>query len=88
MSDTPGEAEVREVLAAFQAEALTLPADADLIDSRLITSLTFITAVQNLIDVSGREPDLDAVPIERLRTIGGLAEVFYARDAQAAQVSE
>lgn len=88
MSDKPGELQVREVLATFQDEALSLPADADLIDSRLITSLSFITLVQNLIDVSGREPDLDAVPIERLRTIAGLAEVFYTRDPQAVQVNE
>lgn len=86
MTEVPGEAQVREVLAAYQQEATILPSDADLIDSRLITSLQFITAIQGLIDASGREPDLDAIPVERLRTISGLAEIFFARDARAGEL--
>jgi hypothetical protein len=88
MSEQDGEAQVRKVLADFAPDVLDLPADEDLIDSRLINSLTFITCIQNLIDVSGREPDLDAVPIERLRTIGGLTEVFFASEAQGQRVPE
>ncbi len=66
-----------------------LPAGEDLINSRAIDSLTFITVVQNLIDISGREPDLEAVPIDEasLRTIGGLAEVFFSADVYAGQAA-
>ena len=87
MSNDDGEAQVREVLATFHEGLLTLPSDADLIDSRLINSLTFITFIQNLIDVSGHEPDLDAVPIAKLRTIAGLTEIFFGSDAPAEQVA-
>ncbi len=88
MDEKHGEAKVREALVAFCAKLQDLPADHDLIESRLINSLTFITCVQHLIDFSGVEPDLDAVPIEKLRTIKGLAEIFFPAEARAAQMSE
>lgn len=87
MSDKKGEAQVREVLAGIRADLRNLPAGEDLINSRAIDSLTFITVVQNLIDVSGREPDLEAVPIDSLRTIAGLAEVFFGADVYAGQAA-
>lgn len=83
-----GEAQVRQVLSTFHEDLLDLPADVDLIDSRLINSLAFITFMQDLIDASGREPDLDAVPIAKLRTVQGLVEIFFGSDAPAAQVVE
>jgi len=88
MNNGNGEAQVREVLSAFHEDLLNLPADVDLIDSRLINSLAFITFMQNLIDVSGREPDLDAVPIAKLRTIEGLVEIFFGADEPAVRVAE
>jgi hypothetical protein len=88
MNNDNGEAQVREVLSAFHEDLLNLPADVDLIDSRLINSLAFITFMQNLIDASGREPDLDAVPIAKLRTIEGLVEIFFGSEAAVAQVAE
>jgi len=88
MSNDHGEAQIRKVLSTFHEDLLNLPADVDLIDSRLINSLTFITFIQNLIDVSGCEPDLDAVPIAKLRTIDGLAEVFFGANATAGQVAQ
>jgi hypothetical protein len=87
MSDKNGEPKVREVLVGFREELRTLPSGEDLIDSRLIDSLTFIAVVQSLIDVSGREPDLENVPIARLRTINGLAEIFFGSELAAAQVA-
>lgn len=87
MSNDNGEAQVREVLSTFHADLLNLPADVDLIDSRLINSLAFITFMQNMIDASGREPDLDSVPIAKLRTIEGLVEIFFGADEPAAQVA-
>lgn len=87
MSNGNGEAQVREVLSTFHEDLRNLPADADLIDSRLINSLAFITFMQDLIDASGREPDLDAVPIAKLRTIEGLVEIFFGSDAPAAQIA-
>lgn len=88
MSNGNGEAQVREVLSTFHEDLRNLPADVDLIDSRLINSLAFITFMQNLIDASGQEPDLDAVPIAKLRTIEGLVEIFFGSDTPAAQVAE
>lgn len=88
MSDKKGEAQVRTALAGIREELRDLPAGEDLISSRAIDSLTFITFVQNLIDISGREPDLEAVPIDSLRTIRGLAEIFFGSDVYAGQVSE
>lgn len=87
MNDSHGEDRVRTVLATICPDVLTLPADDDLIDSRLINSLTFITCIQNLVEASGREPDLDSVPIKRLRTIGGLAEVFFPAGEPGEQVA-
>jgi len=88
MSNGDGEAQVRQALSTFHEDLLTLPADVDLIDSRLINSLAFITLIQNLIDASGCEPDLDAVPIAKLRTIDGLVEIFFGSDAPARQVTQ
>ncbi|MFG1811846.1 hypothetical protein [Streptomyces sp. NPDC049040] len=88
MSNGNGEAQVREVLSTFHEDLLKLPADVDLIDSRLINSLAFISFMQKLIDVSGREPDLDAVPIAKLRTIQGLVEIFFGSDAPAGQAAQ
>jgi hypothetical protein len=88
MSNDNGEAQVREVLSVFHKDLLDLPADVDLIDSRLINSLAFITFMQDMIDASGREPDLDSVPIAKLRTIGGLVEVFFGADEPVAQGAE
>lgn len=88
MSNGNGEVQVREVLSTFHEDLLNLPADQDLIDSRLINSLAFITFMQQLIDVSGREPDLDAVPIAKLRTIDGLVEIFFGSEAPAVQGAE
>jgi hypothetical protein len=88
MSDKNGEAQVREVLAGIREELRELPADEDLISSRAIDSLTFITVVSNLIDISGCDPDLDSVPITSLRTIRGLAEVFFESDVRAGQAAE
>ncbi|WP_017571400.1 hypothetical protein [Nocardiopsis halotolerans] len=76
-SQTRGEAQVREVLATFRAELRSLPGDEDLINTRRIDSLTFISVVTALIDRSGRDIDLEAVSTARLRTITGLAEEFY-----------
>jgi len=88
MSNGNGEAQIRKVLSTFHEDLLTLPSHVDLIDSRLINSLAFITFMQQLIDVSGREPDLDAVPIAKLRTIEGLVEIFFSSDAPAGQVAQ
>ncbi|AUH44415.1 acetyl xylan esterase [Streptomyces sp. CMB-StM0423] len=88
MSNGNGEAQIREVLSTFHPELVNIPADVDLIDSRLINSLAFITFMQNLIDATGREPDLDSVPIGKLRTIEGLTEIFFGSDAPSAQVAE
>lgn len=88
MSDEKGEALVREVLVGFREELRDLPAGEDLIDSRAINSLTFISVVQSLIDTSGRDPDLEDIPITSLRTINGLAEIFFGSDLHAGQVSK
>ncbi|MFC4147957.1 hypothetical protein ACFO0M_16995 [Micromonospora mangrovi] len=88
MSNSNGEAQVREVLSTFHKDLVNLPADVDLIDSRLINSLAFISFMQDLIDASGREPDLDAVPIAKLRTIEGLVEIFFGSDEPVAQGAE
>jgi hypothetical protein len=88
MSASEGESRVRAVLAGFREELRDIPAGDDLIDSRLINSLTFITIIQSLIDISGRDPDLDAVPIASLRTISGLTEIFFEPDVQCDKVPE
>jgi acyl carrier protein len=55
----------------------SLPNDEDLIGARHIDSLTFISVVTALSSRSGRDFNLETISTTRLRTITGLAEMFY-----------
>ncbi|MFJ5233202.1 hypothetical protein ACIQBJ_25325 [Kitasatospora sp. NPDC088391] len=85
MSNDQGESQVRKLLSAVHEDLLTVPADVDLAESRLVNSLKFMSIIQDLIDISGRAPDLDAIPMTKLRTIAGLTEVFFGPEPAAAQ---
>jgi hypothetical protein len=71
------ERQVRDVLASYKSDLRDRPADEDLISSRQVDSLTFVSILTGLIDRSGRDVDLDRIGGTELRTITGLARVFY-----------
>jgi acyl carrier protein len=71
------EKEVREVLAGFRAELRDWPGDEDLISSRQLDSLIFVSVLIALEERSGREVDPGEAPGAKLRTIDGLTELFY-----------
>ena len=71
------EEQVRDVLGTFRDELRERPSDEDLINSRHIDSLTFVSIVHGLIERSGRDVDLETVASAHLRTINGLARVFF-----------
>lgn len=76
--ESDAEGQVRDVLGTFRAELRDRPSDEDLINTRNIDSLTFISVVYSLIERSGRDVDLESVASARLRTINGLAWVFFS----------
>ncbi len=78
--------QVRDVLAGFRAELLDCPADEDLISSRQLDSLIFVSVLIALEERSGREVDPGQAPSGELRTIRGLAGVFYGPQASAKAV--
>jgi hypothetical protein len=71
------EARVRDVLGTFRAELRDRPSDEDLINTRHIDSLTFVSVLHSLIERSGRDVDVESVGSARLRTIRGMARVFF-----------
>jgi acyl carrier protein len=71
------EQQVRDVLASYRSELRDRPGDEDLIGTRQVDSLTFVSILTGLIDRSGRDVDLDRIGGTELRTIAGLARVFY-----------
>ena len=75
--ESDAEEQVRDVLGTFRAELRDRPSDEDLISTRHVDSLTFISVVYSLIERSGRDVDLESVASVRLRTINGLAKVFF-----------
>jgi hypothetical protein len=83
----PGaEQQVRDVLGSYKPELRDRPADEDLISSRQVDSLTFVSILTGLIDRSGRDVDLDRIGGTELRTITGLARVFYGPAGDQAAV--
>ena len=81
------ERQVRDVLAGFRAELLDWSADEDLISSRMLDSLVFVSVLIALEERSGREVDPGQAPSAELRTIRGLAGVFYGAQDHAKAVS-
>lgn len=71
------EEQVREVLGSLRAELRGRPSQEDLISSRQLDSLLFVSVLYGLEERSGREVDLDRLGGSELRTIRGLAHAFF-----------
>ena len=78
MTGHDAEQEVRSCLAGFVDDADASGRDEDLIATRTVSSLVFMSLIYTLEERSGREVDLESARPEQLRTIAGLSGLYFA----------
>ncbi|MEV6978082.1 phosphopantetheine-binding protein [Kitasatospora sp. NPDC093806] len=69
---------VRDWVLGRHPERTELAADVDLIESRLVDSLSFVELVYTIEDAAGIEVDFDAIDIEDFRTLASIEKAFFA----------
>lgn len=69
--------EVREWILGRHPERSSLPADENLIESRLVDSLSFVELVYVIEAASGVEIDFDTIDIKDFQTLAAMEKAFF-----------
>ncbi|GHJ11304.1 hypothetical protein TPA0907_56710 [Micromonospora humidisoli] len=69
---------IKEWILAKHEDRVELAADEDLIDNRLVDSLSFVEFVFLISEVSGIEIDMDTLDIGEVRTLSAIQKHFLA----------
>ncbi|MEU8566795.1 acyl carrier protein [Streptomyces pathocidini] len=75
---TTGIDKVRDWILGRHPERTELGHDVNLIESRLVDSLSFVELVYAIEDASGTEIDFDAIDIEDFQTLASIEKAFFA----------
>ncbi|MEU5693155.1 phosphopantetheine-binding protein [Actinosynnema sp. NPDC020468] len=76
---TPGVAKVQDWILGRHPDRTSIGRDEDLIESRLVDSLSFVELVYVIEDASGVEIDFDAIDLADFQTIAAIDRAFFAR---------
>ncbi|RSN52609.1 holo [Amycolatopsis sp. WAC 04182] len=75
---TPGIEKVSDWILGRHPERTELAFDEDLIESRLVDSLSFVELVYVIEDASGVEIDFDNIDIADFKTLSAIEKAFFA----------
>jgi acyl carrier protein len=78
MTAATGIDEVRTWILTRHPERQTIEADENLIESRLVDSLTFVELVYVIENATGVEIDFDAIDILNFQTLSAIEKAFFA----------
>ena len=81
MMITPGVEKVRDWILGRHAERDHLDPDENLIESRLVDSLSFIELIYVIESASGVEIDFDAIDLQDFQTLNSIDKAFFAGSA-------
>lgn len=77
MSST-GIEKVRDWILGRHADRTELAADVNIIENRLVDSLSFVELVYAIEDASGAEIDFDTIDIEDFQSLATIEKAFFA----------
>jgi len=69
--------QVRQWLEGRNKQKITISNDLDLIDVRLVDSLSFVEFIYTINEASGKEVDLESIELENLRTLGAIERFYF-----------
>ncbi|MFF3750929.1 acyl carrier protein [Streptomyces sp. NPDC002018] len=69
---------VRDWILGRHADRTELAADVNIIENRLVDSLSFVELVYAIEDASGAEIDFDAIDIEDFQSLATIEKAFFA----------
>ncbi|OEV05588.1 phosphopantetheine-binding protein [Streptomyces oceani] len=69
--------QVKQWILKRHPERTDIAPDTDLIDNRLIDSLSFVEFVFLLEQLSGRSIDMDTLEVDEIRTLAAIEEQFF-----------
>lgn len=75
--DIPELKQIEQWILRRRPERESVPADVDLIENRIIDSLTFAEFVLLIEEVSGSAIDMDNIDIDDFRTLNAIGERFF-----------
>jgi acyl carrier protein len=70
-------ADVTKWILSKHPERSDLPTDLDLIETRLVDSLSFVEFIFVIEQASGREIDTEALDLDQLRTLDAIERSFF-----------
>jgi acyl carrier protein len=70
--------EVRDWVLAKHTDRQDIGVDEDLIETRLVDSLSFVEFIFVIEQASGREIDIDTLDLDDLRTLTAIKKRFFA----------
>ncbi|NLU66117.1 acyl carrier protein [Streptomyces sp. HNM0574] len=72
--------QVKQWILKRHPERTDIAPDADLIENRLIDSLSFVEFVFLLEQLSGRTIDMDSLEVDEIRTLAAIEEQFFTAE--------
>ncbi|HEX4723747.1 MAG TPA: phosphopantetheine-binding protein [Pseudonocardiaceae bacterium] len=82
MTTTSGVEKVRDWILGRHADRDELGPDENLIDSRLVDSLSFIELIYVIEGASGAEIDFDAIDLQDFQTLSAIDRAFFGQVAR------
>jgi len=76
--DTTGIEKVRDWILGRHPDRTELAFDVNIIESRLVDSLSFVELVYAIEDASGAEIDFDTIDVEDFQTLNTIQRAFFA----------
>ncbi|MBC3842709.1 acyl carrier protein [Streptacidiphilus sp. 4-A2] len=70
--------DIRKWILARHPERNSLPHDENLIENRLVDSLSFVELVYAIEGASGAEIDFDAIDLQDFQTLAAIEKAFFA----------
>lgn len=77
---TPGVDKVRDWILGRNPERTGIGQDENLIESRLVDSLSFVELVYTIEDASGVEIDFDSIDLKDFETMSAIDRAFFTRE--------
>lgn len=70
--------EVKDWLLTLRPDLEDISPDLDLVTNRIVDSLAFVELVERLMELSGRELDVEAMPLESFQTLAAIRQHYLS----------